>query len=215
MGGNCTREHYSGGVTYWDKCGYHGWKPYLTSSSEVLDSAVQTGMMPTWIKPTWIFKQLWLAQRLLRVVSCLAITEIFMWINSQIEVWNKKQEKKISFLSGNCGQQSSPWICAGPWAIHHINKWSRKDWKVASFLIMLHRITQNQQKLTVKYCITTTWNRTTEQMKRNTDVNCHMWRKTDLALNTQQLFLTYCSAKRVMIENFTQTTSIAAMLSSI
>lgn len=150
---------------------------------------MQTGVIRS-IKPTRLSEQLWLAQRLLRIVSCLAITEIFTWINNWLEAGNKEQEKIISFLSGNCGQQSPLWICARPRVIHHINKWSGKDGKGWSLLIILHWITQNQQKLTAKYCRTTAWNWVTEQMKCNTDVNCHMWRKTVPALNTQRLFLT-------------------------
>lgn len=70
--------------------------------------------------------------------------------------------------------------------------------------------TQNNSKSTKPDCVVLQhhhMNRAIEQMRCNTDVNSHMWRKRDLALNTQQLFLTYCSAKTIMTGNFTQTPS--------
>ena len=45
------------------------------------------------IKPTWI--PIKLDQRLLEIVSCLAITEILTWINDQLEARSKEQEKTV------------------------------------------------------------------------------------------------------------------------
>jgi len=149
----------------------------------VFDSVIQTRLIYL-IKPTWI--PIKLDQRLLEIVSCLAITEILTWINDQLEARSKEQEKTV-FSVENFGHQSPLWIYARHNVIHHINKWSRKDSEV---FWPCYANNSKSAKLIVKYWSTTSWNWVTEQMKCCTAVNCHVWRKTVLALNMLQLFLT-------------------------